>query len=52
MQTAFNAAGFTLSNGQRAVVSVINTDYDFTIGDGSWLRQALRPTIWSPESSE
>ena len=51
MQTAFNGAGLHLSTGQRVAVNVINTSYSGG-SDGSWLRPSLRPTIWSPESSE
>lgn len=39
---AYNAAGFRLSNGQIAAVTVANT--------GSGLTPSLRPTIWSPNA--
>lgn len=40
--SAYNSAGFKLSNGQTAAVSVANT--------GSGLSPSLKPTIWSPNA--
>ena len=51
VQTAFNAAGLTLSNGQRAAVSVVSTGYSGG-KDGSWLRNELTPAVWSPQATD
>lgn len=55
VQTAFNAAGLRLSNGDRAAVFVSSigaTGAQDGSLDGAFLQRDIAPTMWSPPSTD